>query len=240
MQHKFEEGDIVLCTVTKIIGTHVFVEIDIPGEKIEGNIIFSEIAPGRIRNIRDYVVPKKKIVCKVLRIHGDRVELSLRRVTKKEKKELLEKYKQEKTYINIFKKITGEKAEKIIDEITKKQRFYDFVEKLKENPQKIEEKIGKEKAQQFLKIITSQKKKKAIIKKIFNLTSNSPEGIILIKDILNLNEKNVQIKHISAGKYSIKTEAEDIKKADNYLKEILSEIEKKAKKQEIAFNTLGK
>ena len=88
-----EEGDIVLCTVDRIVGTNVFVKIDSEQEK-EGVIVFSEIAPGRIRNIRDYVVPKKKIVCKVLRISGDRIDLSLRRVTQKEQKELKEKYRQ--------------------------------------------------------------------------------------------------------------------------------------------------
>ena len=76
-----EAGDVVLCTVDRIVGTTVFVNIEGDGE---GSIVFSEIAPGRIRNIRDYVVPKKKIVCKVLRISGNRMDLSFRRVTLKE------------------------------------------------------------------------------------------------------------------------------------------------------------
>jgi translation initiation factor 2 alpha subunit (eIF-2alpha) len=80
-----ETGDVVLCTVDRIVGTTVFVHIEGNGE---GSIILSEIAPGRIRNIRDYVVPKKKIICKVLRISGDRIELSLRRVTLKEQKDI--------------------------------------------------------------------------------------------------------------------------------------------------------
>ena len=75
-------GEIVMCTVDRIVGTIVFVKIDGNGE---GSIILSEIAPGRIRNLRDYVVPKKRIVCKILRISGDRIDLSLRRVTQKER-----------------------------------------------------------------------------------------------------------------------------------------------------------
>ena len=55
---KIEVGDIVLCTVDRVIGINVFVKIEDNGE---GCIVMSEIAPGRIRNIRDYVVPKKKI-----------------------------------------------------------------------------------------------------------------------------------------------------------------------------------
>jgi len=98
----FEESDVVLCTVERIVGTTVFVKIEGYGE---GSIILSEIAPGRIRNIRAHVVPKKKIVCKILRISGNRVELSLRRVTQKERKEVLDEYKQEKSYISMLKSI---------------------------------------------------------------------------------------------------------------------------------------
>ena len=76
-----------------------------PEEKIEGTIITSEIAPGRIRNLRDYVVPKKKIVCKVLRISGNRIDLSLRRVTQKEKKEVLEQFQQEKKQEHFLQKL---------------------------------------------------------------------------------------------------------------------------------------
>ena len=54
-----EEGDILMCTVDRIVGTVVFVKIDETGQ--EASIVMSEIAPGRIRNLRDYVFPKKKI-----------------------------------------------------------------------------------------------------------------------------------------------------------------------------------
>ena len=53
-----EEGEIIFCTVNKIVGTTVFVSIDGNGD---GSLSFSEVAAGRIRNIRDYIVPKKKI-----------------------------------------------------------------------------------------------------------------------------------------------------------------------------------
>src|SRR4030065_438102 len=98
---KLEVGDIVLCTVDRIVGTVVFVKIPSENREIEGSILMSEIAPGRIRNIRDYVVPKKKIACKVLRISPQgNTELSLRRVSQKEKKEVIEQEKQEKSYIS--------------------------------------------------------------------------------------------------------------------------------------------
>src|SRR3989344_7448069 len=108
---RLDVGDVVLCTVDRIVGTVVFVKIDSIGKELEGGIILSEIAPGRIRNLRDYVVPKKKIVCKILRISGDRIDLSLRRVSLKEKKEILEKESQEQSYQSVFKSVLGSKAE---------------------------------------------------------------------------------------------------------------------------------
>ena len=75
---KMEEGDLVLCTVKRIIGTTVFVDIEGNGE---GTIITAEIAPGRIRNLRDYVSPGRKIVCKILSLKGKQINLSLRRVS---------------------------------------------------------------------------------------------------------------------------------------------------------------
>ena len=199
----------------------------------------SEVAPGRIRNRRDYVVPKKKIVCKVLRIYGNRIGLSLRRVTQKERKEVMDHFKQEKSYISILKSVLAEKADKTIKDILKKERLYDFIEEVKQDPKKLEKLIGKKDSDKVLDILKSQKKKKAVLKKEFSLKSSQPDGLNLIKDILG-DIKEVDIKYISAGKYSIKTESDDLKKADNKLKEILEDISKKAKKNNMEFSVKEK
>ena len=129
-----EVGDIVLCTVDRIVGTIVFVNIE--KEKREGSIILSEIAPGRIRNLRAHVVPKKKIVCKVLRISDNRVDLSLRRVTQKEKKEIMDQSKHEKSYQSIIKSVLGDKAKEVINKIKEKDGLYETFEEGKQDPKK--------------------------------------------------------------------------------------------------------
>jgi len=228
---KLEVGDVVLCTVDRIIGAIVFVKIDEDGE---GSIILSEIAPGRIRNLRDYVVPKKKIVCKVLRISGDRIDLSLRRVTLKEQKEIKDIYKKEKSYKSILKSVLNEKANKIIEEISKKEKIYEFLQKAKENSKELEKLVGKKDAKKILDILKTQKEKKAIIKKEISLTTTKPDGLKLIKDLLG-NIKDAEIKYLSAGKYTLKTESTNPKIADNKLKEIIIKIEKKAKQKGFEF-----
>jgi len=227
-----EVGDIVMCTVDRIVGTVVFVKIDEDGE---GNITLSEIAPGRIRNLREYVVPKKKIVCKVLRISGDRIDLSLRRVTKKEQKEIKEQYKQEKSYISILKSVLKEDTDKIVKEISKQGKVYNFLQEAKQNNKELEKIVGKENSEKILRIIDSQKQKKAIIKKEIFLTTTESNGLELIKNIFK-NITNAEIKYISAGKYILQTKSTDIKTADKNLKEILKNIGKKAKKENILFS----
>ena len=227
----FESGDLVLCIVEKIERTIVFVKIEGDGE---GSIVMSEIAPGRIRNIRDYVVPKKKIVCKVLRISPKgNIELSLRRVTPKERKELLGQYKQEKNYVSLLKSVLGEKSEKIVQEILKKERLYDFFEEAKDNPKKLEKIFGKD-SKKILDILMSQKKKKATAKKEIELKSTQPNGLELIKQLVK--KTNADVKYISAGKYSVKAESEDVKTANKILFEITSDMEKRAKKLNVEFS----
>lgn len=227
-----EEGEIVFCTVDKIIGTTVFVNIDNNGD---GSLSFSEVAAGRIRNIRDYVVPKKKIICKILRISPNgHIDLSLRRVTQKETKELKEKYKHEKSYKSILKTVLGEKADKIIKEISSKYSIYEFLEEAKEDAKALKKFVGKE-TDKILDILKSQKKKKVVVKKYVQIISKKPNGLELIKDIFK-QIKDVKIKYLSAGKYTLEIEAEDPKTADNQLKNILSDIEKKAKKQSMEFS----
>jgi translation initiation factor 2 alpha subunit (eIF-2alpha) len=231
-----EVGDIVLCTVDRIVGTTVFVSIEGNGE---GSIVTSEIAPGRIRNLRDYVVPKKKIVCKVLRISGDRIELSLRRVTQKEQKEIKEQYKQERSYKNILKSVLGDKAEETLNKISKKEKIYDFLQGAKKDSKELEEVVGKTDAKKILEILNAQKQKKAVIKKEISLTTKEGDGLTRIKNLLS-DIQDVGVRYIAAGRYSLKTESKDIKTADQNLTKTLEELEKKARKQKIEFSIIKK
>lgn len=237
MTQNLEVGDIVLCTVEKIEGTIVFVKIHDGNQETEGTITISEIAPGRIRNLRNYVVPKKKIACKVLRITENRIDLSLRRVTPKERKEVMEQYKQEKSYISILKRILGDKADEVIDKISSQERIYDFFEEVKENPEKLKELVSKEDAEKILDIINTQKQKKVIISKQIALKTTNPDGLEQIKRLFDKIKEGIDVRYLASGKYILKTEASDAKKADHELKEVISNIEKKAKNQGIEFTT---
>src|SRR3989304_5335922 len=233
---ELEVGDVVICTIDRIVGTVVFVKIHGLEKEIEGSIVMSEIAPGRIRNIRDYVVPKKKIACKVLRIATNgHIDLSLRRVSKKESEEVKKKAENEQSYAKILRGIMKEEADRAIEKIRENGSLYDFLENAKENSKELENIIGKENANKILDILKAQKKKKSIVKKEINLSSTNPDGVNDIKQVFN-GIKNAKIKYISGGRYTLETESDDVKIADSELRKILEEIEKRAKNRKIFFS----
>jgi translation initiation factor 2 alpha subunit (eIF-2alpha) len=231
---ELEEGQIVLCTVEKTIGTTVFVKI---GEDEEGTITTSEIAPGRIRNLRNYVVPGKKIVCKVLSLENG-VRLSLRRVKQNEKKELLDRIKKEKNYAAIISTVLGkEEGKKIRSKITQDYSISDFFEEIKSNPKVAEKYLKKDDAEKLIKIIETKKEKPKEIKNIIQLSSKDSEGITKVKEVIQTacKDSKCDVHYLAAGKYSFGIIGEDFKKIKSEMNVVLQNLEKIAKKSNCTF-----
>ena len=224
-----EEGETVLCTVNKIYPTSVFVTMD-EYEK-QGMIHISEISPGRVRNLYDYVREGKKIVCKVLRINQERghIDLSFRRVTESQRRQKVSEMKQE------------QRAEKIIEFVAKKLKMDAM--KLYEQ---LAEKVFKEYAGMFplfeeavndpklLNKFTSDKIAKEIhdlcvqrikppvyeLKGVLTLTSYAGDGVEQVKEALALAQKassDAHIAYLGGGRYSVSVSSEDPKEADKAL-----------------------
>jgi translation initiation factor 2 alpha subunit (eIF-2alpha) len=232
-----EEGEVVLCTVERIESTTVFVKLP---DGREGTLIISEIAPGRIKNLREYVVPNKRIACKILRLQGDRINVSLRRVSSKEKKEVMEKFDQEQTIKSAFKQILKEKAKEIEDLILKKfPSLFNFVEQSRENEKILEEFIPKQFLEQIKKVI--QKKKKEVeVKKTIKLKCLANDGMQRIKNLLVLTDKSARIIYLAAGTFTIDVKSDNYKDANNKVSEIIKGIEVKAKQSQCEFEVLDK
>lgn len=236
LNENLEEGQIVLCTVEKIVGTTVFVSILGGGE---GTITTSEISPGRIRNLRDYVVPGKKIVCKILKKIGENVYLSLRRVKPSEKKELLDTIKKEKSYIAILSTVLGkDKAKPLKNEILKNNTITEFFDNIKDNTKTLEKLTSKTDTEKIIKILDSKKEKLKSIKQIFKLTSKTNDGVNKIKNILTSSCKGTRCKinYVAAGKYSMTLKGENFKELKSTNNQVLDSIEKLAKKEGCDFS----
>ena len=105
------ESEIVLCTVSKINYHSVFVTLNEYSNK-SGMLHISEISPGRIRNIKDFVKEDKVIVCKVLKVDEKKghIDVSLRRVNENQRRDKIDTLKQE------------QKADKIIEFVAKETK----------------------------------------------------------------------------------------------------------------------
>lgn len=235
---QLKESDIVLCTVERVDRTTVFVNID--DFNLQGTIITSEIAPGRIRNLRDYVSPGRKIACKVLRIEGNNIHLSLRRVIPKEKKEVMEKAERERNSLSILKTVLQERAIKVAEEIKKTSSVSDFLNHCKTDPKALGAHMSPSEAEKICKILSEKKEKQVEVKKAFALSSRKPNGLALIKEILEFCKGNCDVSYISAGNFAIKLKSSDYKKANSEISHALEKIEKTAKEKKLEFELSDK
>jgi len=221
------ENDLTLCTVNGVEGTTVFVTLE---NGKTGTIVFSEVAPGRIRNIRDYVMPNKKIVCKILRISSNNIDLSLRRVTSKERDEVMEQFKQEQTGRAVLKSLFKEKSQEIQEKILSNfKTLSEFFNKAREDESLIEQYIPQEFIEQIKKVI--QKRKKEVeAKKIVKLKSLQPDGMSKIRSLFAECPSEIETTYLAAGTFQLKIKAEDYKKANSKMQEFIENIQTKAKK----------
>ncbi len=249
-----EENEIVLCTVTQVRPTSVFANLD-EYENKSGLIYISEVSPGRIRNIRNYVVEGKKVFCKVLRITRERghIDLSLRRVTESQKRaknsQIKKELKVERIIINQTKK-ERKKPEEVYQKLAPKiLEKYEYVHQCFEDVSKgvisLEE-LGIEKklAQKFDQLIKEKiKPPRVVIKGKISLKHEGSNGVEIIKGILGKEEgKKVEITYLGAGNYSLEIEGEEFKKVEEVIKkraqEIITQIEKQG--GEGSFTKTGK
>jgi len=115
-----EVGDLVVASVTRVVDYGAYVKLD-EYDGVEGLIHISEIASTYVKNIRVHVREGQKLVLKVLRVNPQRfqVDLSLRRVTGREKSDKMLEWKKVKKADSIIKgaaerlKSTNEEVEKI-------------------------------------------------------------------------------------------------------------------------------
>lgn len=235
-----EEGEYVLCTVKTILYHSVFAELDEYDRK-DGMIHISEVAPGRIRNLRDYVREGKKIICKVLRVRPDKgqVDLSLRRVSiamrKKKNTQIKQEQKAEKIMEIVaqrsnsdVKKLYEDFGNKIWEEYGGLSQFF---QEIAADEMSLEDAgISQKYADVLTEVIKEKFKPQTIeIEKELELKSESPNGVELVKEALKKamdiaveKKYDVKISYLSAPRYRIKVSALDYKIAEKALEDVTS------------------
>jgi len=229
-------GDLVIVTVLRITDYGAYVKLDEYDK--EGLLHVSEISSSWVRNIRDFVREGQKVVLKVLRVDVEKrhVDLSLRRVTKREKREKILFWKKDRKAHSLLRN-ASEKLNIPLEEVYEKAGV--LIEKEFGGIYEGLEKIAKEGANVLLKLgvpediaVTIEeiaKEKIRIpmvkIKGILELQCTKPNGASLIKEALlsaqkiqDLQGTKVRIYVVAPPKYRIEVSAEDYTKAESVLK----------------------
>jgi translation initiation factor 2 subunit 1 len=227
-----EEDELVMCTVTKVHINSVFVSVD--DYQKQGMIHISEISPGRIRNIRDFVKEGKVIVCKVLRVSQERgqIDLSLRRVSEGQRRAKVEEMKQEQKAEKILEFVAGSLGKNQLeiyrDVFSKVTKHYDmmhhaFSAVVEENLSLEALGIEKKVAQALETEIRHRTRPSEVeMDGDFTITSYEPNGVEIIKETLqkamSVSDK-LSVRYVGGGKYHVTVIAPDYPEAERLLKE---------------------
>jgi len=229
-----QPGDLVVATVRRI--THYGAYVSLDEYEKEGLLHISEISSTWIRNIRDFVREGQKVVLKVLRVDTEKgqVDLSLRRVSKRERREKLLYWKRDKKAESLLRSVS-EKLKMPFEEIYEKagviiEKEFGLYEGL--------EKTAKEGATVLLELgipkdmaaalaeIAKEKIKMPIVKirGTLEMQCTKPNGAILIREALLSVQKiekpqgvGVDVWVVAAPRYRIEVSAEDYKEAEKVL-----------------------
>jgi len=245
-----EAGELVIATITKIGDHGAYVTLD-EYDKIQGFLHVSEIAPGWVRNITKYVKENEKVVAIVKKVREGReeIDLSLKHISKDQRKKKLldvKRHEKGKSIIkNIQKKanLSDAEVEKIEDKIfSKYDSVYDAVIDIGTNGIQVFNDLDMpEKTLGVIEDVSSKIKLPSVeIRGILEITDFSSNGIENIKRMLQSFEKKeqkdgVKILYISAPKYRISVTASDFKSAEKTLKHVLEDLQKNIEKNKGVF-----
>ncbi len=235
-----DESELVICTVTNIQFNSVFARLDEYGKS--GMIHISEISPGRIRNIRDYVKEGKRIVCVVLRINKERghIDLSLRRVNKVQHRKKIEQMKKEQKSEKILELVAKDNKldirsfyKEIMDKIEYEYLSDFFDEVIAGNADIASLKLKKPVAEQLEELVRQRIRLPTVtIEGVYTIHLFDPDGVEKIRKALVKADSvsdDASIIYLGAGKYEIRVVAGDYKTAEKILKNITSTIDKSLK-----------
>lgn len=236
-----EAGDLVMGTVETVTDYGAYVKLDEFNKK--GLLHVSEISSSWIRNIRDFVREGQKAVLKVLRVDTEKghIDLSLRRVTKRERIEKVMAWKKERKAETLLRSVADkaglpveqayEKAGALME---KEVGLYEGFEKALQEGAEALTKIG---ISEELATAIEEVAKERIhiplvrVKGVIELRCMKPNGVKVIKDAFSAAKKieksrsaKVRFYVVAAPRYAIEVMAEDYKHAEDALDKVAQTV----------------
>lgn len=232
-----EAGDLVMATIESVMDYGAYANLDEYHRR--GFLHISEISSARIRNVRDFVRENQKMVLKVLRVDVEKghIDLSLRRVTKRERIEKVKSWKKDRKgeallnavaeKIGLPKDEVYQKAGTILEE---NFGLYAGFEKAAKEGAEALTKVGI--TEDLAKVITEVAQERIIVKLVkvkgvVEVRCMKPNGVKCIQDAFanakktqKAKEGKIEFHIIAAPKYSIEVSAENWKIADELLEKV--------------------
>ena len=245
-----ETGEIVIATVTKVSDHGAYVTLD-EYNNVQGFLHISEIAPGWVRNVGKYVKEGEKKVLLVKKVRSDRseIDLSLKQISKDQKKKKLldvKRYEKGKTIMQSVKdagKISNKDLEALEESIfSKYDSIYEaFLDVARKGISVLDDLKLPKKTIAAIEDVSSKMRLPSVeIRGILELTNTKPDGVEVIKKILGNAAKEadskVEFTYVGAPKYRISVSSGDFKSAEKTLKPIISDIQSSIEKQKGTFN----
>jgi translation initiation factor 2 subunit 1 len=233
-----EAGDLVIATIETVTDYGAYAKLDEFDKR--GLLHVSEISSSWIRNIRDFVREGQKVVLKVLRVDHEKghIDLSLRRVTKRERIEKILSWKKERKADALLRGV-AEKLGLTIEEayqkagaiIEEKYNLYEGFEKAAiEGPEALTE-IGvpENLAKAFSEVAQERIHVKMVkVRGVLEIRVVKPNGVKIIKEALHKGEKikdaKITFYVIAAPKYSIEVQAENYKRAEDVMQKTADNV----------------
>jgi len=246
------KGELVLARVKKILRHGAFCHL--PEYDKEAFLHVSEVAPRWIKNIHEFLTEGKLYVARVIRVFPERgmIDVSIKRVTDKEKEYKLGQIKREKRAHNLVllaakkARLRKAKLEEYVDLLT--EEFGDLYTALEEMSESGEEaikglKLSKGFSKHILQIAKENiKKPLQRITGVLTFTSYSPDGVEDIKRCLgNIKvklppESRFDIVYMGAPKYRLTVHSRDFKVCESILRTVLQQIGEYTKGREIVYS----
>ena len=237
-----EVGDLVVATVTRVVDYGAYVKLD-EYDGVEGLIHISEVASTYVKNIRVHVREGQKLVLKVLRVSTQRaqVDLSLRRVTGREKSEKMLEWKKVKKADSIVKGAaeklgaTEEATTEIRNRIYEKfdNPFDAFEEAIDEGEETfLSLGIGNEWAKALTEVSRSKiRLEKAKVTGTVELTCTKTAGLEAIRQALRTAKKakktrgtTVRVYTIGSPRYRLEVRSKEITDAQATLNQAVNDV----------------
>ena len=236
-----EAGDLVIATVETVTDYGAYVKLDEFEKK--GLLHVSEISSSWIRNIRDFVREGQKVVLKVLRVDPEKghIDLSLRRVTKREKIEKVMSWKKERKAEALMRSV-AEKTGLSLAEVYEKAGvlmgrefgLYEGFEKAVREGAEVLSKIGVPEQIAGAIVEVGQERIHVPMVKVkgtVELRCMKPSGVKIIKEAFVNAKKNEKLGNakvrfyvVAAPKYSVEIMAEDYKRAEETFQKVAQNI----------------